>query len=63
MSDIKHPNDFDKMTEIEVLRSIAANMRTSINLQKKIKDWVGFFGIMYIFSLLSYILITIIFGK
>ena len=42
-----------------VLRSIAQNMRTSIKLQKSIKLWVTFFGIMYILSLLGYILINI----
>ena len=48
-----------KMTEIQVLRPIAQNMRTSIKLQKSIKLWVTFFGIMYILSLLGYILINI----
>ena len=57
--DDKGTNNIYKMTEIQVLRSIAQNMRTSIKLQKSIKLWVTFFGIMYILSLLGYILINI----
>ncbi len=49
----------DEMTEIELQRSIAENMRTSVQLQKKIKGWVQFIGILYIIGLAGLILASI----
>jgi|SaaInlStandDraft_1057018.scaffolds.fasta_scaffold623547_1 hypothetical protein len=49
----------DEMTEIELQRSIAENMRTSVQLQKKIKGWVQFIGILYIIGLAGLILSSI----
>lgn len=47
------------MTDTQLLRSIAQNMRTSTNLQRSIKGWVTFFGIMYILTIVGFIFINI----
>ena len=54
--DTKIIND---MTDLQLLRSIAQNMRTSKNLQRSIKGWVTFFGIMYILTIVGFIFINI----
>lgn len=54
--DTKIIND---MTDVQLLRSIAQNMRTSTNLQRSIKGWVTFFGIMYILTIIGFIFINI----
>ena len=53
------PKKTNEMTEIELQRSIAENMRTSVQLQKKIKVWVQFIGILYIIGLVGLILSSI----
>ncbi len=48
----------DEMTEIELQRSIAENMRTSIRLQRSTNGWITFMGVLQLVSLIGVLIVA-----